>query len=110
MQGVKYDAAKNRWSLLPKGTIDVVLRVLEFGAKKYAPDNWIRVPDAKTRYYDAMMRHMDAWWRGEKLDPETLESHLGHAACCLLFLMWFEINGDRNECNDTNSKTTSRPI
>lgn len=96
LQGVKHDGDKVRWSLVPKGVLEVVLRVLEFGAKKYAPDNWMRVPDARNRYYDAMMRHIDAWWKGEAVDPETKESHLGHAMCCLMFLMWFEIKGDKD--------------
>lgn len=26
------------------------------------------------------------WWSGERIDEETGESHLAHAACCL----WFE--------------------
>jgi hypothetical protein len=88
--GVKYDGGKLRYSLLPVGTVAEVVQVLEFGARKYAPDNWKHVPDARTRYYDASMRHIDAWWNGERLDPETNLPHLAHAVCCLLFLMWFD--------------------
>jgi hypothetical protein len=68
-----------------------VLRVLEFGAKKYGAENWREVPDARRRYYDAADRHLRAWWEGEALDPDTGESHLAHAACCLLFLLGFEV-------------------
>jgi hypothetical protein len=88
--GTKLDATKPRWSLLPSGTIAQVIAVLEYGAKKYAVNNWIEVPDAKTRYYDAAMRHLDAWHRGEVNDEESGLPHLAHAACCLLFLMWFD--------------------
>jgi hypothetical protein len=88
--GTKLDATKPRWSLLPSGTIAQVIAVLEYGAKKYAVNNWIDVPDAKTRYYDAAMRHLDAWHRGEMNDDESGLPHLAHAACCLLFLMWFD--------------------
>lgn len=77
-------------SLLPKGAVNAVVRVLEFGAKKYAPDNWKYVPEAKTRYYDAMQRHIDAWWNGEIKDQETGEHHLAHAVCCAMFLWWFD--------------------
>ena len=59
-------------------------------------DNWKHVPDAKTRYYDAMQRHIDAWWQGEKKDSETGESHLAHAVCCALFLMWLDDNSKRD--------------
>ena len=89
--GAKHDRGKLRYSLLPKGTITEVLKVLEFGAKKYAPDNWKKVDNAQTRYYDAALRHITAWHEGEKLDSETGVSHIAHALCCLHFLMWFEL-------------------
>lgn len=87
-EGIKYDASKPRWSLIPQGTLEEVIKVLEYGANKYAPDNWKKVPDMETRYYDAAMRHIDAYWKGEYLDQESGEPHLAHAVCCLLFLMW----------------------
>ena len=89
----KNDAGKPRWSLLPTGTVAAVVRVLEHGALKYGVDNWQSVPEARTRYYDAAQRHLQAWWEGELLDPESKEPHLAHAACCMLFLMWFESEG-----------------
>lgn len=88
--GTKADAGKPRWSLLPTGAIAQVVAVLEAGAAKYAPDNWQHVKNPETRYYDAMMRHVDAWRSGERIDPETGLSHLAHAACCVLFLLWFD--------------------
>jgi hypothetical protein len=88
--GVKYDNNKLRWSLVPEGVMDEVIQVLEYGAKKYAPDNWKHVPQATTRYYDAAMRHINAWWQGEGFDAETKRSHLAHAICCLMFLQWLE--------------------
>ena len=88
--GTKADAGKPRWSLLPASTIAQVVAVLEAGAAKYAPDNWKHVKSPETRYYDAMMRHVDAWRRGERNDSETGLPHLAHAACCILFLLWFD--------------------
>ena len=90
MSGQKFDTNKPRMSLLPKGALNAVIRVLEFGASKYQADNWKHVPEAKTRYYDAMQRHIDAWWHGEQKDPETGEHHLAHAICCGMFLWWFD--------------------
>jgi hypothetical protein len=89
-QGVKYDEDKLQWSLLPFRALKEVVAVLGFGAKKYAPDNWQRVPDASTRYVDAAFRHLTDWQLKERLDGETRKSHLAHAICCLLFLLWFE--------------------
>jgi hypothetical protein len=88
--GTKLDATKPRWSLLPSGTIIQVIAVLEYGATKYSKNNWCQVPDAKTRYYDAAMRHLDAWHRGEVNDEESGLHHLAHACCCVLFILWFD--------------------
>ena len=89
-EGRKSDAGKPRWSLLPRGTLLKVIQVLEAGAVKYDVENWKSVPDARTRYYDAMNRHIEAWWGGQKRDPETNIHHLAHAVCCALFLMWLD--------------------
>lgn len=90
-QGRKDDSAKRRYSLLPKGTVNSVVDVLEYGAStKYEIDNWQKVPSARTRYYDAAMRHIDAWFNGDLKDAETGLPHLAHAICCLMFLMWFD--------------------
>jgi len=93
--GVKYDQDKPQWSLLPFKALKEVVDVLTYGAKKYAPDNWKKVPNAKQRYIDAGFRHFTAYAAGEKLDPETGKSHLAHALCCLLYLLAFEIGEDR---------------
>jgi hypothetical protein len=95
VEGVKYDNDKPKWSLLPFKALKEVVDVLTYGAKKYAPDNWKKVPNAKQRYIDAGFRHFTAYAAGEKLDPETGKSHLAHAICCLLYLLAFEIGEDR---------------
>lgn len=92
-QGCKADAGKVRWSLLPRGTVSQVVEVLEDGVTKYAENNWMHVPDARRRYYDALQRHLEAWWSGESRDPESGRRHMAHAACCVLFLLWFDSNG-----------------
>lgn len=86
-EGKKFDAEKLRFSLIPQGVLFPVIKVLEFGAKKYSENNWRHVENARTRYFDAAHRHLDAWWKGETVDSETGESHLAHAICCLMFLL-----------------------
>ena len=100
--GVKYDNDKPQWSLLPFKALKEVVDVLTYGAKKYAPDNWKKVPDAKRRYTDAGFRHFTAYASGEKLDPETGKSHLAHAMCCLLYLLAFEV-GEHHDKSDTDN-------
>lgn len=87
--GYGTNVEKDRWDLLPTGAIRSVVKVLTYGARKYAPGNWAVVPNARERYYAAALRHVTAWWDGEKLD-ESGFPHLAHAVCCLLFLMSLE--------------------
>lgn len=94
--GVKYDSGKPQWSLLPFKALTQVVEVLTYGAKKYAPDNWKKVPDARRRYIDAGFRHFTAYATGETHDPETGKHHLAHAICCLLYLIAFDL-GEHND-------------
>lgn len=89
--GVKYDNDKPQWSLLPFRALKEVVEVLTYGAKKYAPDNWKKVPDARRRYIDAGFRHFTAYASGETRDIETGKHHLAHAICCLLYLVAFDL-------------------
>jgi hypothetical protein len=86
MIGRKYDGGKSEYGLLPPHALEETVKVLTFGAQKYERGNWIKVPDSKRRYFDAMERHIWAWKRGEKIDPESGLHHLAHAMCCLMFL------------------------
>jgi len=87
-KGIKYDNEKPRWSLLPFREVREVVEVLTMGAAKYSDDNWKHVTPNKERYFSAAMRHLTAWFGGEKIDTESNKSHLAHAICCLLFMMW----------------------
>lgn len=92
MEGRKDDGGKDPWHLMPWDALRGISKVLAFGANKYAARNWEQGM-AWSRCYSALMRHMTAWWEGEKADPETGYSHLWHAGCCILFLIAFEIRG-----------------
>ena len=88
--GKKFDDEKPRWDLLPWSVVSEIVEVLTFGCKKYSPNNWQLVPNARERYFAAAHRHIAAWRSGEQNDNESNLSHLAHAACCLLFLMWID--------------------
>ena len=83
----KDDAGKGRPSLLPWDALNYVVGVLEFGARKYAPDAWRGVPDGERRYLDAAMRHLVSHLLGEKTDDESGLPHLAHCACSVLFAL-----------------------
>lgn len=97
--GVKFDQEKPQWTLVPFKAFDHVVEVLTIGARKYAPDNWKKVPNARQRYIDAAFRHMSAYAGGEKLDAETGKNHLAHAVCCLLFLLAFDLDSSLEKDN-----------
>mgnify|MGYP001602383448 CR=1 FL=1 len=84
--GRKLDDGKAGWNLIPWSALREVVAVLDYGARKYAPDDWRKVPDARRRYHNAAMRHLVASFEGEDIDPESGLPHLAHAAACLLFL------------------------
>jgi hypothetical protein len=88
-EGRKDDNGKARHDLIPPEFPDALAQVLAFGASKYGQRNWEKGM-AWGRPFAALMRHMWAWWRGEKADPETGMSHLWHACACLAFLVAFE--------------------
>lgn len=85
--GRKFDGGKLQYGLLPPLALQEIVKVLTFGAEKYEPDNWRRVPDSNRRYFDAAQRHLWAYKQGEQLDPETGISHLAHALCCIMFML-----------------------
>lgn len=95
--GVKFDSEKPRVDLLIDGcplSLEAISQVLTFGSKKYADHNWQHVEGGEQRYKAALMRHVLASARGEKVDSETGLSHLAHAACCVLFMLELELKKD----------------
>ena len=56
------------------------------GTAKYGRHNYRAVGVRASVYYDALMRHMMAWWEGEDLDPDTEMSHVTKALSCLVVL------------------------
>lgn len=91
--GAKYDAGKPIWTLLFSAqgmlaSLRGVVDVLMFGAKKYAAFSWRTVPDAETRYLNALTRHYVAIMEGglTARDEESGELHIDHLNCNGLFL------------------------
>ena len=85
--GRKFDGNKLQYGLVPPLALRETVKVLTFGAEKYEPDNWRRVPDGHRRYFDAAQRHLWAYKEGEIIDPESGVNHLAHALCCIMFML-----------------------
>ena len=86
-EAIKADNGKTDWSLVPFESLEGMVKVLEFGAKKYDSWNWTAGGGFKwTRVLASCLRHLFAWSRGQDNDPESGLSHIYHAQCNLLFL------------------------
>ncbi len=105
----KFDSGKLPWDLLPYDAVQEIVKVLQFGAQKYAARNWEKgLPHSRT--FAATMRHLVAHFqKGETHDPETGISHLAHAACEILFALAFEVRG-RKELDDRPTPIVERNV
>jgi len=80
--GTKHDTGKPRISLIPSDALNETAKAFGFGASKYGDHNF-RSGIAISRLLDAAYRHITAFKEGEDLDPESGNTHLGHALASL---------------------------
>lgn len=90
--GVKFDEDKPNLDLLSYVAALGEARVLTFGKKKYAADNWRKGMEWR-RLIRAAIGHIMAFGDGEDLDPESGLPHIDHAACCIMFLSEYQKKG-----------------
>lgn len=73
---------------LDPATLGEVARVAGMGAAKYERYNYLKgYPWSLS--FDALCRHLLAFWGGEDTDPESGLSHMGHVAWHALALIAF---------------------
>ena len=69
-------------SVVPRGVVaEIGLGMLE-GACKYGRHNYRVAVVRASVYYDALQRHLDAWWEGEDIDPESMLNHITKLLSC----------------------------
>lgn len=101
---VKFDNDKVDWMILPYDALEEIIKVMEFGARKYARGNFASGEGLEyTRVLNSLMRHILAFSRGEDLDPETGISHMAHAGCNVLFLLHYIKNPEKFKNNDNRA-------
>jgi hypothetical protein len=91
-EAIKPLEGKTRFELLPVDALNEIAEVLTYGAAIRGENNWTK-GQHWSRYIGAALRHIFAYYRGENFDPETQKSHLAHAACCILFLLAYQLRG-----------------
>ena len=100
-EAVKHDDGKPDWSLVPFEALEGMVKVLEFGAQKYAGWNWTTNGGFPyTRVLRSCLRHVFAYMRGEDNDPESGLSHIHHAMCNLLFISHYIGNKEKYNKDD----------
>jgi hypothetical protein len=102
-QALRYNQGKLQWSLVDFDSLEGLVRVLEYGAAKYAPDNW-KLGMPVTQVSESLMRHLFAFLRGEDVDPESGCRHLSHVMCNVMFLEYIM----REKPHYDNRKTKAR--
>ena len=88
-EAIFFDHDKTDYSLLPVGPLEEIAKVLTFGKRKYTAYNWCK-GSKWSRPAASALRHIYAWLRGQKVDPETGLHPLAHACCRLMMLIEFE--------------------
>ena len=106
LQAVKADAGKVDWAILPLSALEEIIKVFQFGEIKYARGNFANGEGLEySRVLNSLMRHTTSFMRGEDNDPETGESHMAHAGCCVLMLLHYITHPEQFSANDNRAKT-----
>ena len=67
------------------------------GALKYGRSNFRAVGVKASIYVDACKRHVNRWFEGEELDPDSGVPHLSHALACLAIIIDARAAGKLND-------------
>lgn len=84
-QALRYNSGKLSWSMVDFDSLEGLVRVLEYGSKKYSKGNWKKGMPV-TQVTESLMRHLFAFLRGEDIDPESGCRHISHVMCNAMFL------------------------
>lgn len=87
-QAMRDNYGKLQWSLMDTESMEPMIRVLEYGAKKYSADNWKKGLPLRG-VFESMLRHLFALMNGEDDDPESGLPHIGHIQCNAMFIAYY---------------------
>ena len=88
--GTKYNQGKPRMDLISPLVLLEIGKMLEFGARKYDENNWMKGISYQD-LFAATQRHLNAWHQGIDEDSESGMSHLAHAITDLMMLLHFQL-------------------
>lgn len=80
-------AGKPKTSGVPPEAIRQLAAAMQNGVDKYGRYNWRGTAVTATVFYDAMVRHLLAWFEGENVADDSKVHHLAHLmACCAIII------------------------
>lgn len=104
------EAAKLAFELMPAISLEAWLRVIMFGAYKYAPNNWrgMMLEGQQHQFLAAIQRHALKMQKGEVLDPDTGLPHAAHIMCNASFLTWDTLATPEEKAKWEHMKTNAK--
>ena len=84
---------KPSYSAVPVPVLYELGAALSEGARKYGGYNWRVAGVRASVYINATRRHLDSWWEGEDIDPDSGLSHITKAIASLTVLRDAMIQG-----------------
>jgi hypothetical protein len=96
-RSLRFNDGKLRWDLVDWTSLEEMVKVLEAGAIKYAPDNWKKGLH-REETLESLQRHLIALFKKEELDPDltTLTGqdihHMGNIMCNAMFYLYHHRN------------------
>ena len=86
-QADRSNKGKLKWSLVDYKSLEPMVEVLEFGARKYSKDNWKKGLPA-TEILESLLRHVYEMLDGNVIDEESGQRIIGHIMCNAMFLSY----------------------
>ena len=93
VKAVKFDVGKLRFDLIPPDAMRAVADIFTYGTRKYDDRNWEKGDLKWGQLKGAHDRHMNSFWSGEDLDPESGKPHIAHATWNDIALLAYYLRG-----------------
>lgn len=90
--------------LVPPSAKHFLALALEDGARKYGAYNWRDASISVSVYKSAAERHLDAFWDGEDLAPDSNIPHIAHAMACMALMLDAQTIGRLNDDRPTRGE------
>tara|TARA_R110002153_G_scaffold155305_2_gene307350 strand:+ start:788 stop:1267 length:480 start_codon:yes stop_codon:yes gene_type:complete len=74
------------YSAVPQNVVREISVGMMEGARKYGRHNYRVAGVRASVYFDATVGHLNDWWEGEDVDPDSGLSHVTKALCSLVVL------------------------